>query len=146
MCDVILSSPDESAVLLKSYSKKRIEHFGIVCLDSERRVIGKKVLFIGDEKKARISVKNIFWEACKKKAVAIIVFHNHSSGNVQPSEPDIETTSIIGKACEIMGIQLLDHVIVGKRGNYFSFLEHGLLKYLNEKDLKAAEIDSRSAE
>lgn len=146
MREIILSNPDETSVLLKSYSKKRAEHFGLICLDSERRVVGKKVLFIGDEKKAQISVRNIFWEACKKKAVAIIVFHNHPSGNVQPSEPDIETTSVIEKACEIMGIQLLDHVIVGTRGNYFSFFEHGLLKGLNEKDLKAAKIDSRSAE
>lgn len=126
MKETIINCPSDLVPMLKSYSTKKIEYFGIVCLDSGKRILSKKILAMGGESSAQISIKTLFWEACKKNASAIIVFHNHPSGNPQPSEIDMNTTAEIKKAGKILDINLLDHVIIG-RYNYFSLLEHDLL-------------------
>ncbi len=118
-----ITNPTDCISLLLPYAKKKQEHFGIIFLDSGKNVISKKVLFIGTCNKAFISIREIFWEACKKNAVAIIAFHNHPSGDTAPSLEDVESTKAIKKAGELMGIQLLDHIIVSKY-SYYSFCEH----------------------
>lgn len=123
-----INQPRDCISLLTSLSNKRQEHFGIICLDSGRNVVGKKVLFIGADTNCLINRKIVFWEACKKCAAAIILFHNHPGGTPNPSTEDLETTIQIQKACEIMGMQLLDHVIIS-RHSFFSFLEHDLLEH-----------------
>lgn len=56
----------------------------------------------------------------------MIIFHNHPSGNTEPSIDDVKVTKTIESACELIGIQLLDHVIIGKY-DYFSFVEHEMI-------------------
>ena len=133
-----IHNPRDSVALLKSISKKRQEHFGIICLDGGMNVISKKVLFIGGESKALIDEKIIFWEACTKKATAIILFHNHPSGTDEPSFFDIDTTKKIEKACEVLGLHCLDHIIITKH-SYFSFLEHNLMTKTESVETKVAE-------
>ena len=72
-------SPSDVIPLIVNLAKKRHEHFGIICLDSGKNVLTKKILFIGDEFHALINKRMIFWEACSKKASAIVLFHNHPS-------------------------------------------------------------------
>lgn len=127
MKETIIRCPSDLVPMLKIYSTKKIEYFGIVCLDSGKRILSKKILAMGGESSAQISIKTLFWEACKKNASAIIVFHNHPSGDPHPSEIDKDTTTAIKEAGEILGITLLDHVIIG-RYDYFSFLEHDFFK------------------
>ena len=128
----------DAVMLLKAYEYKKQEYFGIICLDSGRNVICKKTLFKGGSSRSIVDLKVVYWEACKKNACAIIVFHNHPSGNVRPSDEDIETTRLIEQASKIMGIQLLDHVIVGKH-HYYSFKEHDMIGVEDKEEKKVAE-------
>ena len=75
----------------------------------------------------------IFWLACQKSASAIVLFHNHPSGNPDPSGYDINLTDDIVKGGELLGIQILDHIIISRCG-YYSFLEHDLM---SKEDLNA---------
>ena len=121
-----ITNPYDVVPLISKYSKKRQEHFGLICLDSECKVISNKVMFVGSEHKSLVDGKMLFWEACTKKASAIIVYHNHPSQCTSPSDLDINLTKKIDEASNILGIQLLDHLIIGKY-DYFSFLEHDLV-------------------
>lgn len=111
---------------IEHYGFKTSEHFLVVSLSGAHEIVNKKVVAVGNANSALISPREIFFEAAKMHASAIIVAHNHPSGVCAPSESDIETTHHICAAGEILGILVLDHVILG-RGNYYSFLEHGLL-------------------
>ena len=133
----ILTSPWETVRLLKGYANRKQEHFGIILLDAGRKVIEKKVLFVGGSARCPVDVKVVFWEACKKEASGIILFHNHPNGNSGPSKLDLETTEAIAHGSEILGIELLDHIIVSER-DYFSFLEHNLIKVKDKQDDIAA--------
>lgn len=122
-----ITSPSDCVPLLTTYGKKHQEHFGIICIDNGLNVISKKVLFIGGSSKAFIDTKVILWETLKKKASAVIIFHNHTSNNSNPSAEDIDTTNKLKKAFEICGIQLLDHIIIA-RDTYFSFTDHNMIE------------------
>ena len=111
---------------IEHYGFKTNEHFLVISLSGAHEIVSKKVVAVGNANSAIISPREIFFEAAKMHASAIIVAHNHPSGICAPSELDIETTHHICAAGEILGILVLDHVILG-RGKYYSFLEHGLL-------------------
>lgn len=72
-----------------------------------------------------LNVREIFTEALKAGAEAIIVAHNHPSGNLTPSKADLEATEKLKAAAGLLEVQLVDHLIIGK-GDYFSFAENGL--------------------
>lgn len=106
---------------------KKWEHFGVILLDSNHEVIKSKVLFTGGLTSTTVDARVVFYTAIKNLAAGIIVYHNHPSGNCQPSKYDLETTKILKEGAKLLGMQLLDHVIVGK-GNYLSFMEYDLLE------------------
>ena len=85
----IISSPDECNSLLFRYRNMRQEHFGAIFLNSQKEVIQIKDFFKGSDCACHVYPKMIFWQACKKEASYIILFHNHPSGTLQPSELDI---------------------------------------------------------
>ena len=122
-----LLHPYDAVAYLQGYARKRQEHFGIILVDSGRNVIRKKNLFVGTESLCLIDSKIVFWAACAGKASGVILYHNHPTGDCEPSEKDIKTTESLAEGFKCLGIQLLDHVIIGKY-RYFSFLEHDLLK------------------
>ena len=70
--------------------------------------------------------RRCFYEACRNKAVSIVLVHNHPSGDSNPSRQDIEVTDKISKAGEILGIHLIDHIIIGDN-NYTSLKEYGCI-------------------
>ena len=113
------------------------EHFGIILLNSQHEIIQTKCLFVGSDNICHVHKKMIFWLACQKSASAIVLFHNHPSGNPNPSDCDINMTNEIEKGGELLDIQILDHLIVSKN-RYYSFADHGMIK-LTEKKLKVAE-------
>lgn len=118
-----ITNPSDIISMLGIYAKKRQEHFGVICLDSAHKVISRKVLFIGGVSNTTVDAKVLYWELLKKKASAFIVFHNHPSGYTEPSTYDVKTTETLIKGSELLGLQLLDHVIIGKH-DYYSFHEH----------------------
>jgi DNA repair protein RadC len=97
-----------------------------IFLDIRNRVVEEKTIFIGSLNEAVIHPREIFSIAIRNKAAAIIIAHNHPSGDYNPSMQDKEVTTQIKKAGELMGIEILDHIIISQKG-YFSFKEENLI-------------------
>jgi DNA repair protein RadC len=98
------------------------EHFIGVYLDTKNRVLAKKTLFIGSLNRAIVSPREIFKEAFKHGCASIIVCHNHPSGDPTPSTQDISITKRLMEIGELMGIEILDHLVIGTDG-YISMRE-----------------------
>lgn len=102
------------------------EHFYCIYLDSSKKVLREKLLFIGTVNQSMVHPRDVFKEAYLMNATAFICVHNHPTGDVNPSKADIEVTSRLRDIGILMGIKLVDHVIIGD-SNYYSFLENGKL-------------------
>lgn len=109
--------------MLEMVSLKK-EHFKAVFLDSRKRIIKDETIFIGSLNASIIHPREIFQAALEEGAAAVILLHNHPSGNPEPSDDDIEITKQLVKAGEILGIEVLDHIVIGNK-RYFSFKEKG---------------------
>lgn len=131
-------NPRDCVSLLCKYSRMKQEHFGIIFLNSQKEVIQTKCFFVGSDNICQVYGKIIWWKACKLEASAMILFHNHPSGNTSPSQYDIELTEKLERGGELLGIQVSDHIIIGKY-DYYSFLEHDNMNKV-EKQVKAAEL------
>ena len=105
--------------LLNEVADQEQEHFGVILLDTSHKVTAVKTLFIGTLNRSLAHPRDIFREALRANAAAIIVFHNHPSGTLYPSQEDINTTERLMRASRNIGIPLLDHLIVTK-DNYRS--------------------------
>ena len=119
-------NPEDCLIQFKNIQRKQQENFEVVMLDGAHQVIGKKIVTTGIVNRTLVHPREIFREAIKKNAMAIIVGHNHPSGKVEPSAEDREITKRLKEAGEIIGIQVVDHIIISKTG-YYSFLEDGRL-------------------
>ena len=102
------------------------EHTKLLMLNSKSRLIGESDISKGTVNASLITPRELFIEALQKQAVAIVIMHNHPSGDPSPSEEDIFITSRIKKAGLLIGIELLDHIIIGNNC-YISFREEGIL-------------------
>ena len=123
---VSLEAPIEVIPYIQSYAMQRQEHFLCVSLNGAREIISIRVICSGAGNMAIIRPSEVFSEAIKEHASAIVLSHNHPSGNPNPSRDDIRTTLKLYQAAEVLGITLLDHIIITKT-NYYSFLENGFL-------------------
>jgi DNA repair protein RadC len=94
------------------------EHFLVVFLDTKNHILGHRVCFIGSLDRSVVHPREIFKEAVAFSAARIIAVHNHPSGDVTPSENDIQVTKSLEEAGSMMGIPLLDHIIVSHRNFY----------------------------
>lgn len=121
-----IKSPTDIVPFVKNYAVCDKEHFLLVTLNGGHEIIQIHVITVGTLNRTLIHPREIFSVAMRDNAAAIIVSHNHPSGNCEPSEEDIQVTETLHKVSVIMGIELLDHVIVSREG-YFSFLEHKML-------------------
>ena len=130
--------PQDCVTLLRKYWRMKQEHFGVIFLNSQREVIQTKCFFVGSDDICHVHPKLIFWKACKLEASSMILFHNHPSGNTSPSNEDIKLTEKFEKGGALLGIQVLDHIIIGKY-DYYSFLEHEKMSK-EESQVKAAEL------
>ena len=135
---ITICNPQDCVILLRRYTRMKQEHFGAIFLNAQRKVIQTKCFFVGSDNICHVHPKIVFWKACKLEASAMILFHNHPSGDTSPSEYDIELTKGFEKGGKLLGIQVLDHVIVGKY-DYYSFLEHKKMSN-EENQAKAAEL------
>lgn len=117
-----------SAELVYKYYKEKLgdkkqEYFYAVYLDSNKKIIDDKLLFLGTVNYSLVHPREIFKEAYLLGSSAIICVHNHPGGNVLPSKQDIEITQTLVSASKILGVKFLDHIIISKN-NYYSFLEN----------------------
>ena len=112
----IKSPGDVAKVLLDSMRYLKIEQLKLVILNNSNEILKIKNVTEGNANMLAADAKNVLSEVIKMQAPKIILAHNHPSGNLEPSENDMKFTKRIKQACEILGIQLLDHVIVADNG------------------------------
>jgi len=118
-------TPEDCFNLLGNEMKSlKQEHFVVLSLDVKQKLIAKDTIFIGAVDASIVHPREVFRMAVKRMAATIICVHNHPSGDVEPSLPDVMMTKQLMEASIVMGIPLLDHVIIG--GNDYSSLRaHG---------------------
>ena len=120
-----LASPQEvAAFLLPRFGRIDVEQFGVVLLDARHRVITARVLTRGTVDATPVHPRDVFREALAVGACAVVIFHNHPSGDPTPSLPDRALTTRMWQAGEVMGIEVVDHVILGDN-TYCSLRELG---------------------
>lgn len=116
----MLKSPEDVAAAVKRQLKgKKKEHFLVLCLDTRNRLINDRLISIGSLDTSIVHPREVFKEAVSSSAASVIFVHNHPSGDPEPSKEDVELTKRLVKAGEIIGIDVLDHVIVCNE-NYLS--------------------------
>ena len=126
----ISSSSDAAHMLLESWDKDTIElqeSFKIMLLNNSNKVKGIYEISSGGITGTLVDIRIVFAVVLKSLSTAIILCHNHPSGNLKPSEADKRLTSKIKKASELLDIKLLDHVIITPTGSYYSFADENIL-------------------
>ncbi|MGE0443750.1 MAG: DNA repair protein RadC [Vicinamibacterales bacterium] len=122
-----LTTPRQLAsYLLPQYGSGPVEQFGIVMLDTKHRMIRIKVVSTGSLDATVVHPREVFREAASAAAAAIVLFHNHPSGDPTPSPDDLILTTRMVNAGDIMGIDVVDHLILADQ-RYFSLVESGRL-------------------
>ena len=124
---VQVTSPQSVAdLLLPQYGNRPVEQFGVVLLDTKHRVLRTTILSIGTLDASLVHPREIFREATAAGAAAIVLFHNHPSGDPEPSPDDVQLTKRLVAAGVLMGIDVIDHVILADV-RYCSMKENGFI-------------------
>ena len=110
--------------LLPQFGNRPVEQFGVLLLDTKHRVLRASVLSIGTLDASIVHPREVFREAAAAGAAAIVLFHNHPSGDPEPSEDDVRLTERLMAAGVLMGIDVIDHVMLADV-KYYSFRENG---------------------
>jgi DNA repair protein RadC len=112
----VLKSPEDvAAVMMSKLKGKKKEHFWVICLDTRNKPINWKQVSIGSLDTSIVHPREVFREAVSSSAASVIFVHNHPSGDPEPSKEDVELTKRLVQAGEIIGIDVLDHIIVCDR-------------------------------
>jgi DNA repair protein RadC len=121
---VLISSPQQSFLFLKD-SMQHLSQENLVCLylNVKSEIIAQKVITIGTISNTIFNPRDILKWGLKLSATAIIVAHNHPSGNPEPSIEDFMVTKRLIQASKLLDIMIVDHIVIGKNA-YYSFLEH----------------------
>lgn len=117
---------DAAAYLLPAFGSRPVEQFGVVLLDTKHRVLRTTVVAVGTLNATVVEPRDVFREAMLGAAAAVVVFHNHPSGDPSPSPDDAALTRRLAAAGILMGIDLVDHIVLGD-ARYCSFKEMGHL-------------------
>jgi DNA repair protein RadC len=110
----IMTPRDAAALLLPQFGDRSVEHFGVILLDTKHRVLRSTLLSVGTLDASIVHPREVFREATRGGAAAIVLFHNHPSGDPTPSDDDVELTQRLVNAGHLMGIDVLDHLILAE--------------------------------
>ncbi len=121
-----ITSPSDGVAQLQGIADHQREHFVCLYLNARNQVIHKEVVSIGSLSAAIVHPREVFREGVVRSAASVILAHNHPSGDVSPSQDDINLTRRLVQAGEIMGIDVLDHLIIGS-DDFLSMKERGLM-------------------
>lgn len=124
-----ISSPESAVVLARHYLRlheQTEEYLYMICMNVKLEVTGIFELSHGNVNSSIVSVREMFQKALLANAVSIIVMHNHPSGDPTPSHEDVQVTKRMVEAGKIIGVQVLDHIIIGRHG-FSSLKEKGYL-------------------
>ncbi len=122
----LVKQPEDAAALSRELSVARKEHFCTLYLDTRNRLIKKETISIGTLNASLVHPREVFHPAVECLAASVILVHNHPSGDAEPSREDLLLTKRLVAAGEIMGIDVLDHVIVARR-SFVSLKERKLM-------------------
>lgn len=109
----VITSPQEAYHKLKYLENKIQEHLVILCLDQKSHLISNREIYIGTVNEITFNPREIFNHAIKEMAAAIILCHNHPSGDSTPSAEDISSTEKLVEISNLVGIKIIDHIIIG---------------------------------
>jgi len=124
----VVTRPEQVArIIRKSVSDPKREHFFALLLTTRHVVLGIETVSVGSLNASIVHPREVFRPAITAAAAAIILAHNHPSGDVAPSDDDMEITNRLVDAGKLLGIEVLDHVIVARDAAFLSFREKGLL-------------------
>jgi DNA repair protein RadC len=120
-------TPEDGArYLLPRYSARPVETFGLLALDVRHRLKHEAVVSVGCLTSSLVHPREVFQEAVTARAAALILFHNHPSGDPEPSAEDVALTRRLASAGALMGIEVVDHLVLGA-GRFVSLKQRGIL-------------------
>lgn len=122
---VVRRAGDAAALVAPRLAHRDQEHFCVLLLNTRQEVIGVVETSRGGLNAASVDAREVFREAVRRSAHAVILAHNHPSGNPEPSPDDIRLTTALRQVGSLLGIPVLDHVVVGD-GRFVSLRERGL--------------------
>ena len=122
-----ISRPADVTPLLADIAASDREHFVALHLDARNQLNTMEIVSVGSLNASLVHPREIFKGALLANAASVIVAHNHPSGDPTPSREDIELTRRLAQAAEIMGIEILDHLIITPGGRYLSLKEANLM-------------------
>jgi DNA repair protein RadC len=117
---------DAARYLLPRYGARPVETFGLLALDVRHRLKRETVISVGCLTASLVHPREVFQEAVVSRAAALVLFHNHPSGDPEPSAEDASLTRRLAAAGSLMGIEILDHLVLGA-GRYVSLKDRGVL-------------------
>lgn len=123
---VIRSPKDGADYIMEEMRSLNQEHFVALFLNTKNQIVHRQTIFIGSLNASIVHPREIFREAVKRSAASIICAHNHPSGDPSPSQEDIHITRRLAEAGKMIGIEVLDHLVIGDR-KYVSLKEKGYL-------------------
>jgi len=123
---VVIQKAQDVLPLVSYIANKKQEYFLCISLNGANEVIGNRVVTVGLLNTNQVHPREVFADAISDRAASIILVHNHPSGVLKPSPDDLATTRQLVDAGRILGIPVLDHIIVTRKG-YLSFKERGLM-------------------
>lgn len=123
---VIRSPQDGANYVMDDMRFLSQEHFVCIYLNTKNQVIQQKTVFIGSLNASIVHPREVFKEAIKRSAASIVCFHNHPSGDPAPSHEDIEVTKRLVESGALLGIEVLDHIIIGDQ-KFVSLKEKGMI-------------------
>ena len=123
---VVKSPADAADVFRPLLTDLPNEHLLVMCLDTRNRILSIETVYVGNLNTTVVRVGELFRSALLVNAAAVIVAHNHPSGDPSPSPEDVRVTEEIVKAGKLLDVDLLDHIIVGHELRFVSLKERGL--------------------
>lgn len=121
----LITTPSDVFPLIRHYGTRRQEHFLSIALNGAHEVMSVTVVSIGLVNRTLVHPREVFADAVRDRATALIIAHNHPSGNLEPSTDDVDVTKRLRHAGDILGIKILDHIIFSE-DEFCSLLEMGL--------------------
>jgi DNA repair protein RadC len=109
-----------------SIKDKAREHFKLILLNPRNKIIGISTISIGTLNASLVHPREVFKDAITHSAASVVLAHNHPSGDPEPSDDDLKITKKLVDSGKILGIEVLDHIVIGKN-NFYSFKERGLI-------------------
>jgi DNA repair protein RadC len=130
LMDIVIRDPQVANDVIKKVldiNNSTVEKFGIITLTVKNKIAGIHIISIGNLNTSIVHPREVFQQAILNNANAVVLFHNHPSGDPTESIEDVETTKRLIEAGDILGIKVIDHIIVGEDNKYVSFKAKGIM-------------------